>query len=213
MSVPARADFTMTQNVRLIQDRGPFLEVYNNFAGWNATGTKPIWSWGETRYRLLVYRLKEGVRRYNYYIAVVNLANSNRHGPRPQSWAHVTIRSVRGVNYSTHSSGRARVSPERCRRYPVSLSAGFHGFSAGTTVGHLSTCRNRPAIHRGRTARGATWSMSQFAAMNTVTAHRYVRVRRGERPAFRVWFSFPCDYNDHGNIVENGCVRRHTVRY
>jgi hypothetical protein len=215
VTLPARADFTMTQNVVLIQDRGPFATSYHNFAGYRIVRgqRRATWSWGEPRYRVIVYRLTERLKRWNYFIAVVNVANTNRHGPRRASWSSVTIKTRRAVNYSTHSSGHRRVEPQKCRRYPVNLSAGFHGFSAGTTVGHFSTCRDRPSIQRSSVRRGASWFLTQFGAINSATAHKYIRVRRGQRPAFRVTFTVPCDWNDHGTIVQDACSRSRTVRY
>lgn len=134
------ADVAISQQVVMIRDAGPYSVRYREGAPYQAgyLGTAYNISKGTLTYSMKVYRLKERVRKYDYFLLDVTAQTSRRRGNDGR--ATFRLGTDRTVDYTNYTS-TVRDSPSECKTFPVSVGGTvWPNVSISTTVGHIKTC-------------------------------------------------------------------------
>jgi hypothetical protein len=196
MFSPATADVEFTQQVVLRKDHGPYNMRYSSFADGAKSCTDCPSQFrvagGKLTTHLRTYKLKEQNNTYDYYLVDATVSTSRRSGNEDWGYLEATVRSTKRVNYATYSSGKSETK-EDCGTWPINISGSFHGISVGTKVAEFSTC-TESWISRRSVKLGQRYHVTNFNGVRKATFQRFVRVRRGVQPAFRVSITRPTDY-------------------
>lgn len=191
LSPPAQADVAISQQVRLIQDKGPFTVRYREGfpTSGGYLGTIYNFASGTLTYSMKVYKLKEGVKKYDYFLLDVTGQTSDRKGGS-RGRATFRLGTDNKVNYTNYTTS-VEDSPRDCKTFPLSVSGTvWPGVSLGTTVGHVRTCGANFSMTPYTSVTTRSYVMKRVNQSRQITAQKWIRVRAGSRPDFRFQLSY-----------------------
>jgi hypothetical protein len=210
---PARADVAISQQVVMIRDAGPFKvnyrEAYVTPGGY--LGTIYGFATGTLTYSMKVYKLKEGVKKYDYFLLDVTSQTSNRKGDHGR--ATFRLGTDDKVNYTNYSTA-VKDSPSDCKTFPLNVSGTvWPGVSLGTTVGHIKTCGKDFSMSTATSTTTRAFVTKRLNHSRQVTTQKWIRVAAGKRPDFRFQLSYGYDtcakYGEY--MGTTFCVQKNTT--
>jgi hypothetical protein len=190
---PTQADVAISQQVVMVRDAGPYSIKYREGHAYSAgyLGTAYDFSKGTLTYSMKVYRLKEQVRKYDYYLLDVTAQTSNRSGDHGR--ATFRLGTDREVNYTNYTS-TVSDSPSDCKTFPLEVGGTvWPGVSLGTTVGHIKTCGKNFAMRRVTSSTTGAFVTRMLNMARQVTTQKWIRVAAGKKPPFRLQVSYGYD--------------------
>jgi hypothetical protein len=194
-TIPASATIGFGQQVKLRNDPGPFHMKYSSFqngiGACSDCGHPENTPGGKMTVYPRTYKLVESNKQWDYYLVDVTVSVSGQSGARDSGFLDATVQSIGSVNDATSSSGHSQTA-QSCHTYPITISGGWGPLSVGTTVAHFSTCVNSTISRKGISA-GKSYHVSNFNGVNNVTFQRFVRVKAGSHPKFKVTLLRPTD--------------------
>jgi hypothetical protein len=213
LTSPARADVAISQQVVMIRDVGPFKvnyrEGYATPGGY--LGTLYGFATGTLTYSMKVYKLKEGVKKYDYFLLDVTSQTSNRKG----EYGRATFRlgTDNEVNYTNYSTA-VKDSPSDCKTFPLNVSGTvWPGVSIGTTVGHIKTCGKDFSMSTASSSTTRAFVTKRLNHARQVTTQKWIRVGAGKRPDFRFQLAYGYDtcaqYGEY--MGTTFCVKKKTT--
>ena len=167
----------------------------------NQNPCTPAKGGGKIRIVPLTYRLVEENKSKDYYLVDLTVSTSGRYGSKDYAYLDATIQNTTKVTAATYSNGKSTVSG--CKKYPISIGAGWGPLSASTTVGSFSVDCHSTSISRKATTSGQKYHVTNLSAVKSVTFQRFVVVPKGVKPTFRYTVSWPTD-SCHTSTVSDG---------
>lgn len=151
---------------------------------------------GEMQVKLHTYRLKEAVKKYDYYVLDVDVVNADRYGKSEKGWAKVHIDNVgkvKPVDYSDTQSISA--SEADCATVGLSIGHSVGPVSASVDWGSVTFCDDEASyvVDRRDGDNNTVYLATHTREISTLSSQRIVKVKRGKRPVFEVRVHVPND--------------------
>ena len=204
----AVADVSPSQRVRMEQERpvkGRFRMAYTNYYEQNGlcSGSRKYGTYHCDGYRvrrgvlatkLVTYKLDESVGRFDYYLLDVDINNMNTSGTSRYGATTVTIRTRSGkLVDSTEAQGISAEEPY-CATLDLSISTPWPGVTGSAGLGSVELCDKQASWTRNRRSLAlSVYRANMLGRTSHLSAQRWVKVRRGNRPSFDVTVRVPRD--------------------
>lgn len=204
----AVADVSPSQRVQMEQERpvkGRFRMGYTNYYEQNGlcSGSRKYGTYHCDGYRvrrgvlatkLVTYKLDENVGRFDYYLLDVDINNMNTSGTSLYGATKVTIRTLSGkLVDSTEANGISAEEPD-CDTLDLSISTPWPGVTGSAGLGSVEFCDKRARWTRNRKSLAlSSYQANMLGRTSHLSAQRWVKVRRGNRPSFDVTVQVPRD--------------------
>lgn len=159
---------------------------------------------GKVHVNIATFKILDQNDRYDFYALDATATLTNRTGDEDWGWMDFNVRSVGKVRVldASYSLGKHSVNSEACTYYPIDLGVQFFFVSAGTEVGHVRFCHAGSEVSSSGTDRGRLYHATGVSGIWNIEMQRYVQVREGRLPRFRV----KAGYNQEGagcaNVVD-----------
>jgi hypothetical protein len=220
LTAPARADVAISQQVVMIRDAGPYKvnyrEGYATSGGY--LGTIYNFASGTLTYSMKAYKLKEQVRKYDYFLLDVTGQTSNRKGDHGRATFRLGTDDT--VNYTNYTTA-VKDSPSDCKTFPLNVSGTvWPGVSLGTTVGHIKTCGKDFKMTTATSTTTRAYVTTRVNRSRQITMQKWIRVAAGKRPDFRFQMAYGYDtcakYGEYMGTkfcVQKKSTTKSTTRY
>lgn len=148
-------------------------------------------SQGKLQVNVTTYVVKENLRD-DVYLIETKIRSSNLSGSsRVGAFAVATVTKGKGLVDSSENRDFRKNS--KCKRVPVSLSAGVPGASVSAS-GNVDFCGDLTRMTReGMGRRKSEFTVDGLPGMQETTLVRWVRVKKGRRPSFDVFMRMQND--------------------
>jgi len=149
---PASATVPITQ-VATIKGQKPVSGTYD--AGYTSYGEKVCVNpracsknyyrvaRGTLQTKLNSYVIKDGIKRFDFYLLSVDTALAGQSGSSALGAATLQVRTISGKIVDTDDSKSIKKEPKKCTAYPVTVGAGWGVASGGIEVGAITLCNDR----------------------------------------------------------------------
>lgn len=183
---------------------GTYNLAYRNYSGKFCTdGSRPPYicyvayhvARGTAAVKLRTYKVKEGLKRYDYYLVDVEVDNVKPYGASKDGWMKVHIYpdgATKIVDYSDTQS----VSSTKSSCYSVTPSFGAAIGPAGVSfsAGSITFCDKGASYQIDyRKSTRTVWMAHNLRKINTFVSERIVKVPRGAHPRFGITVHVPTD--------------------
>lgn len=204
----AVADVSPSQRVQMEQDRpasGRFTISYTNYqerAG-VCSGSRKYGTYhckgarvkrGTLATKLVTYKLDEKVAKFDYYLLDVDINNVNTSGSSKYGWTKVGIKTLSGELVDSTEVKSISGEGRDCDTLSLSISTPWPGVTGSADLGSVRLCneaakwtRNRKSLQR------SVYQANMLGKTTHLSAQRWVKVRRGNRPSFEVNIRVPRD--------------------
>lgn len=150
---------------------------------------------GEMQVKLHTYRLKERMKRYDYYVLDVDVTNADRYGSSKKGWVKVHIDNVgpvKLVDFSDTTSVSATQAD--CQVIGLSIGHSVGPVSASMDWGTVRFCDKQATYYvEGRTGDHTVYQADHTREISFLSSQRIVKVARGKKPSFKVTVHVPND--------------------
>jgi hypothetical protein len=201
---PSMATIGFSQQVKLRNDptsSAGYARTYTSFSDGQkncsvrlpntTTGCNPATAGGNLRIIPRTYKLVESNKSNDYYLIDMTVTTSSRHGSKGFAFLDATIKGATSVKTATYSNGKSTV--KACKKYPISIQAGWGPLSAGTTVGSFTVDCASTSISRKAVSSGQSYHVTNLNAVKSVTFQRFAVVKAGTFPKFSWSVAWPTD--------------------
>jgi hypothetical protein len=143
---------------------------------------------GKVKVVVTSYRIGEKNYKYDFFLIDAIATLTDRTGDEDWGWMDIRLQNKGKVKVvsSSYTLGKENQNTTTCKRYPVNLGLEFFGVSAGTTTGHVSLCNPGSKVASSSVSRGRLYHATGLSGLKSIQMQRYVRVKQGARPQFRV---------------------------
>jgi hypothetical protein len=183
---------------------GTYNLAYNNYSEEFCTdGSRPPYlcfvayrvSRGKAAVKLRTYKLKEGLRNYDYYLVDVEVANLDRYGASSNGWMKVHINKAGTTTIVDYSDTKSVSSTkDSCYSVTPSFGASIGPVGASFSLGSMTFCddgASYPVDYRSGTR--TVWMAYNLRKINSLVSERIVKVNQGAHPKFEVTIHVPTD--------------------
>ena len=150
---------------------------------------------GTAAVKLRTYKLKEGLKKYDYYIVDVEVDNVKPYGASSKGWMKVHI-YPEGSTTIVDSSDTQSVSSSKSSCYSVtpSFGASIGPVGASFSAGSVRFC-GKGASYQIDYRKGArtVWMAHNLRKISTFVSERIVKVHAGAHPRFGITVHVPTD--------------------
>ena len=201
---PAVGTIGFSQQVRLRNDpsnSAGYARTYTSFSDGQkncsvrlpntTTGCNPSTGGGNLRITPRTYKLVESNKSKDYYLIDLTVTTSSRHGSKGFAFLDASVKGASTVLAATYSNGKSTVKD--CRKYPISIAAGWGPVSAGTTVGSFTVDCASTSVSRTAVRGGQSYHVTNLNAVKSVTFQRFAVVKAGAFPKFSWKVTWPTD--------------------
>jgi len=204
----AVADVSPSQRVQMQQDKpvtGRFKIGYTNYhekaglcSGSRKYGTYHCDGYrvkrGTLATKLVTYELDEKVARFDYYLLDVDINNANTSGSSRYGWTKVTIKTLSGKLVDSTEIKGISAQERDCDTLNLSISTPWPGVTGSADLGSVRFCDDRARWARKRKSKAVSFYRANMLGRTShLSAQRWVKVRRGNRPKFEVTVRVPRD--------------------
>ncbi len=150
---------------------------------------------GTLRIKLNAYRVKESLKKYDFYLLDVDTRIVGKKSTTRHRKAKATFRirnSAKNV-VDWEDSKSITTDPRKCQSFPVNVGASVGVVSAGIQVGQVTLCHKAAAFTKKASGKNAIYTASQLPRINGLTSGRIVKVKAGTKPTFSVKVTYPAD--------------------
>lgn len=210
---PVLAEPAITQQGSIVGQEpvaGAYKPAYRNYAG---QGCMNFHCSGPGYYhvidgtfstRLTAYRIKDGLKRYDFYFLTIGTTVSHA-GLSNSGDVKVSVAdtdTAHQIDYADSPSMKADASS--CKTVDFSLGYGFGPVSASTDLGSARFCSS--SAHDSLSHHGATanYAISPISKVNSIYTTRLEKVTAGTHPVFRVRVTLPTDVCTDTSRLTNG---------
>lgn len=200
---PTQADVGVTQQAKLVGERpvsGRFSIAYNDYGPDRGTYCpprspqcvvlgRPV-ARGKLKTKLSVYKIKDGMRRFDYYLLDVDAVTADRYGKWRMGGVSISVTSVgpRLVDRTDTKSLSAREG--ECHSVDVGLSTPWPVISASADLGSVTWCDEDASL---KLFSAGNWVLKGLGSTRHLAVDRAVKVRSGKKPRFEITVVVPTD--------------------
>ena len=143
---------------------------------------------GTAKFIVSSYKILDQNRKYDFFLVDATASLVDRTGDEDWGWMDVTLRSVGDTKIlgNSYTLGKGVENVTTCKTFPVNLGVSFYGVSAGTTAGHVSFCNQGSKLSSSSISSGRRYHATGLSGIASIQMQRYVQVRNGALPHFRV---------------------------
>jgi hypothetical protein len=150
---------------------------------------------GTAAVKLRTYKLKEGLKAYDYYIIDVEVANVKPYGASTGGWMKVHIYpsgSTTIVDYSDTKSVSS--SKSSCYSVTPSFGAAIGPVGASVSLGSIRFCSSSASyVIDYRKGARTVWMAHNLRKISSFVSERIVKVHAGAHPKFGITGHVPTD--------------------
>ncbi|GGO92201.1 hypothetical protein GCM10011584_28050 [Nocardioides phosphati] len=212
LSVPtgsASADVQVTQQAKLVGQRPVSGRYERSFKNYGAVYTcndiyvgelcNPLKVYGyrvargTLRTSLNAYHILDGLKGYDFYLVDVDVDVTDHSGTDRGAWAdfYLTTRNATIVDFYDSKSIAAK--DDGCHKLRLTLSTPWPFVSAAMDAGSVNFCDSRASLTVSHSGTQGHFHANRLAKINHLTMERVVKVKRGEKPVFRMRTVVPTD--------------------
>ncbi|WP_244928255.1 hypothetical protein [Nocardioides sp. W7] len=203
---PAHADVGVTQEARLVGDKpvsGRYGIAFNDYGANRGNYCPPragqCWPLGRAVARgtletkLSVYRIKDGMKKYDYYLLDVDVVAADRVGKHRGGTVTIGVTSL-GPRLVDHTDTKTlRATQGDCHSVDIGFSTPWPVIDASADLGSVTWCSDSASLSRTTSGTTARWSLKGLGRTHHLAVDRAVKVRAGKKPRFRVDVTVPRD--------------------
>jgi hypothetical protein len=223
-SSPVGAEPQLTVPIRMVGDQpvsGRFKLAYTNYGEKHQAcyGNPPQCRFigyrvgrGSVQTRLRTYKIREGVKKYDYFLLDVDVVNVDRSGSSKLGEAGVSILTKNARPVEAYDSKSVSADDDGCHSLDVTMSTPWPYIQASADLGSVEFCHEDASLNRVSNGR---FVADHLQMIRKFTISRAVKVPAGQRPKFKVRLLLPND--DCTKASEDWCKafdnRSRTVTY
>lgn len=172
---------------------------YHSYGGYNSgsycSGKAYRVSKGTAEVKLRSYKISEGMKKYDYYLVDVEVANAGRAGTSTGGWMKVHIEQAGSTKIIDHTDSVSKSSDSKsCVNIYPSFGAGWGSVSAGISFDPISFCGKGSSVAiDSRSGLHTAWMAHNLRAIKSFVTERIVKVPAGAHPKFKVSVHVPTD--------------------
>lgn len=199
----AQADVGATQQVVLVADKpvkNRYDAKYRNYAGEHAqcfphggcVEVNPV-AKGHLRTKLTAYKLKERVKKYNYFLLDVDTDVTN-HGDTDLGTGYVKITNSDGPKLVDHTETHSvDASVPFCADLGLGLTTPWPVVSGSVSFGKVRLCAKKASFTRHVSGKDVAYKATLLGSARHLEVDRWVKVRSDVWPIFTVRVVVPHD--------------------
>ena len=199
----AHASVGATQQVVLVADKpvkGRYHAAYRDFQGAFAqcfprgrcVEVEPV-AKGRLKTKLTAYKLKERVKKYNYYLLDVDTAVTNS-GDANTGTGYVKVTNSDGPRLVDHTeTGSVDASAPYCADLGLSLATPWPVVSGAVSLGEVRFCSKKASFTRHVSGNDVSYKATMLGSARHLDVDRWVKVRADVWPVFTVRVVVPHD--------------------
>lgn len=154
---------------------------------------------GVLKTKLNSYRLRESMKKYDFYLLDVDTTVTGKSGASVLGSARFDVTSSTAKVVDLTDSKSIDKDPQKCQSFPVTVGAGFYGVSGGVEVGAVRYCDKTASFLLKRSGNTATYTANRLPKINLLDSARLLKVKAGTKPSFKVVLTYPTDVCTHRN--------------
>ncbi|MCD4526292.1 hypothetical protein [Nocardioides sp. cx-173] len=161
---------------------------------------------GKMHVKLHTYRVREGMRKYDFYVLDVDVDNTDRYGKSKKGWMKVHIENVGAVKLVDFSDTTSvSATKADCAEIGLSIGHSVGPASASMDWGSVRFCDKQARYYiEGSTGDHTVYEAEHTRQISSLSSQRIVKVPRGKRPVFSVTVHLPnddCTKTGYGNCT------------
>jgi hypothetical protein len=204
---PATADVAVTQQGVIVGDKpvsGRYAVSWTNYGEkkQNCYGAPPHPTClfigyrvarGKITTKLRTYKIKDGLRKYDFYLLDVDMMNVNRSGSSKLGDASISIDFSNATLVDYTQSKSMNADEPDCHSVDVTFSTPFPYVSASTSLGEVEWCDEHASLLLTKAGDVTWYAADHLATIKHFMMDRAVKVAKGQRPRFTVHLTVPND--------------------
>ena len=143
--------------------------------------------------KLHAYRVKEGIKRFNYYLVDVDIDVVGHSGTSDTAWADVSIGTTNARLVERSDTDSISASGNGCDTLDLTMSGGISIVTAAIDLGHVTFCADQAYFKRTSSGATSTYHAHRLAHINGLSVQRAVKVPAKSKPVFVVRVTIPKD--------------------
>ena len=150
---------------------------------------------GQFQTKLTTYRLKERIRKYDYYLLDADTNVAKHSGSYTWGDSYVMVHQTGSAIVSRTESKSIRRDSGSCAALQLGISTPWPGITASVPLGTVTLCATNSSFNRHVSTSTYTWYKdSGLAKTNHLDVNRWVQVKAGVHPSFKVQVRVPVDH-------------------
>jgi len=143
---------------------------------------------GKVHFDVESFRIDDENNKYDFYMIDVTASWKKTKGDEDWGWMDIALKSSgkTKVISSSYTLGRTAKNKTTCKTYPINLGVSYMGISAGTTVAKVRVCNPGSKVSSKSIKNGRRYHVTGLSGFSSLVMQRYVRVKNGTHPKFRV---------------------------
>jgi hypothetical protein len=201
-ATPTQADVGVTQQAKLVGENpvsGRYSASYNDYGPNRGNICPPragqcqvlgrAVARGKLQTKLSVYKIKDGIKKYDYYLLDVDAVTASRYGKYRKGTVGIRVTSL-GPKLVDHVDTKSlSASKGDCHSVNVGFSTPWPVISASADLGSVTWCDDDASLK----ASAGRWTLVGVGVTRHLAVDRAVKVRAGKKPRFRVAVTVPTD--------------------
>lgn len=143
--------------------------------------------------KLHAYRIREGVKKFDYYLVDVDIDVVDHSGSSDTAWADVSIGTAKARLVERSDTDSVSADGNRCQSLGLSMSAGISIVTAAVDLGHVTFCTHEASFKRVSTGDTSMYHAHRLAHINALSVQRAVKVPAKRKPVFVITMKVPFD--------------------
>ena len=200
---PSQADVGVTQQAKLVGEKpvsGRYSIAYNDYGPDRGTYCpprspqcvvhgRPV-ARGKLQTKLSVYKIKDGMKKYDYYLLDVDMVTADRYGTWKMGGVGISVTSVGPKLVDRIDTKSLNASKGDCHSVNIGFATPWPVISASTDLGSVTWCDDEASL---TTPSVGNWVLKGLGSTRHLAVDRAVKVRAGKKPRFKITLSVPKD--------------------
>ncbi|GAA1773641.1 hypothetical protein GCM10009795_019670 [Nocardioides hankookensis] len=200
---PSQADVGVSQQAKLVGDMpvaGRYSIAYNDYGPDRGshcgpkTGVCEVYgrpvARGKLQTKLSVYKIKDGIKKYDYYLLDVDMVTADRYGTWRMGGVGISVTSI-GPKVVDHIDTKSlSASKGSCDEVKIGFQTPWPVISASTDLGTVTWCDDEASL---KSLSAGNWVLTGIGSTRHLAVDRAVKVLAGKKPRFRIDLSVPKD--------------------
>ena len=200
---PTQADVGVTQQAKLVGEQpvsGRYSINYNDYGPDGGAFCpprsptcvvhgRPV-ARGKLQTKLSVYKVKDGIKKYDYYLLDVDAVMVEHYGKYKKGGVTIRVKSL-GPKLVDHVDTKSLSATEGdCHSVDIGFQTPWPVISASADLGSITWCDDEASL---KASADGTWLLQGLGSTQHLAVDRAVKVRAGKKPKFEITVTVPID--------------------